>query len=94
MACFSKCLAPKKVSVLQEQAVELLKAMFKNVTINVDIIFSYYSSDDREIIHNEDYPKYISEDNLVDEEVEYEELEDGEEIFDGDIFASVKDRLK
>ena len=87
-------LAPKKVSVLQEQAVELLKAMFKNVTINVDIIFSYYSSDDREIILNEDYPKYISEDNLVDEEVEYEELEDGEEIFDGDIFASVKDRLK
>ena len=56
-------LAPKKVSVLQEQAVELLKAMFKNVTINVDIIFSYYSSDDREIILNEDYPKYISEDN-------------------------------
>ena len=87
-------LAPKKVSVIQEQAYSLIKEMFKNVTVNLDVIFSYYSSVDRYNSYNDDYPRYIGEDNLVDDEVEYEELEDGEEIFDGDIFASVKDRLK
>ena len=88
-------LAPKKVSVLQDQAIEVIKAMFKNVTINVDIIFSYYSSDDFAHEYNNDYPRYISDDNLVEnDDIEYEELDDEEELFDGDIFASVKDRLK
>lgn len=87
-------LAPKKVSVLQDQAADIIKAMFKNVTINIDIVFSYYSSDDFECEYNVDYPRYIGDDNLVDDEIEYEELDEGEEIFDGDIFASVKDRLK
>lgn len=86
-------LAPKKVSVLQEQVSDLIKAMFKNVTINLDIIFSYYSSDDLSICRNEEYPRYISDDNILDD-IEYEDIEDDEEIFDGDIFASVADKLK
>ena len=87
-------LAPKKVSVLQDQASEVIKAAFKNVTINLDIIFSYYSEDDYENSRNDEYPRYIAENNLVDDEFEYEDIDDEEEIFDGDIFASVSDKLK
>lgn len=87
-------LAPKKVSVLQEQVSDLIKAMFKNVTINLDILFSYYSSDDLSTARNNDYPRYISDDNILDDDIEYEDIDDDDEIYDGDIFASVADKLK
>ena len=86
-------MAPKKVLVLQDQMSDLIKAAFANVTINLDIVFSYYSEDDYDFYRNNDYPRYISEDNIVDDEVEYEDVDD-DEIFDGDIFASVKTKLK
>lgn len=87
-------LAPKKVMVLQDQMTELIKAAFKNVTINMDLVFSYYSEDDFDFVRNNDYPRYISDDNLVTDDIEYEDIEDEDDIFDGDIFESVKGSLK
>lgn len=91
---FVNVLAPKKVVVLQDQMADLIKAAFKNVAINIDVVFSYYSEDDYEFTRNNDYPRYISEDNIVDDEIEYEDIDDDDEIYDGDIFAPVKNKLK
>ncbi len=82
--------APLKVAVLQEQMSDLMLNGIGDVAINKTIIFKYYSQDSRVQKLNGAYPRYISEENLVDiEEDEYEEREEGEgedDIFTGDIF--------
>ena len=82
--------APLKVAVLQEQMSDLMLNGIGDVAINKTIIFKYYSQDSRVQKLNGAYPRYISEENLVDiEEEEYEEREEGEgedDIFTGDIF--------
>jgi len=83
--------APLKLSVLQDQASEVIFSGIKGVGIHTTIEFYYYSVDNRVTRLNDDYPRYISEDNSVTvEDAEYnEDLEEGEEedqIFTGDIF--------
>lgn len=83
--------APKKVTVLQEDAAKLIMEMIQGPTINVAVEFYYYSEDNRYEKINEDYPRFITDDNLVDAEDDYEETQyiegDGkDEVFTGDIF--------
>ena len=85
--------APKKVSVLQDHMAELMLHGIGDVAIHVTVEFKYYSEDDRYTKINPDYPRYISEENLVDVDNEYpEDLEEGEnedQIYTGDIFAGL-----
>lgn len=85
--------APKKVSVLQDHMAELMLLGIGDVAIHVTVEFKYYSEDDRYTKINPDYPRYISEENLVDVDNEYpEDLEEGEnedQIYTGDIFAGL-----
>ena len=85
--------APKKVSVLQDHMAELMLHGIGDVAIHVTVEFKYYSEDDRYTKINPDYPRFISEENLVDVDNEYpEDLEEGEEedqIYTGDIFAGL-----
>ena len=85
--------APKKVSVLQDHMAELMLHGIGDVAIHVAVEFKYYSEDDRYTKINPDYPRFISEENLVDVDNEYpEDLEEGEEedqIYTGDIFAGL-----
>lgn len=90
--------APLKVRVLQDQAAKLLLEGIGDVAINVQVIFNYYSQDDRYIKINDQYPRYITEDNLVGLDEEYEgydeEIEEGEEedqLYAGDIFKGLGD---
>ena len=82
--------APKKVMVLQEDAANLIMSMVQGPTINVAVEFYYYSEDNRYEKINEDYPRFITDDNLVDvedyEEAEYVEGDGKDEVFTGDIF--------
>lgn len=68
--------APLKVSVLQEQVAEFIMECIGEMAINKVVEFYYYSQDNRfESIRN-DYPRYITSDNLVDYEDEsYDEDE-------------------
>ena len=89
--------APKKVSVLQDQMAELMMHGIGEVAIHVTVEFTYYSQDDRYQKINDAYPRFLSEENLVDvESDEYpEDLEEGEEenqIFTGDIFEGLNDK--
>ena len=87
--------APKKVAVIQDQVAKLLLESIGDVAINKVVEFYYYSEDNRYCKFNDNYPRFIEADNLVDiEEQEYEDMEEGEgddEIFTGDIFQNFKD---
>ena len=82
--------APKKVTVLQDDAANLIMEMIQGPTINVAVEFYYYSEDNRYEKINEDYPRFITDDNLVDVEdygeAQYIEGEGKDEVFTGDIF--------
>ena len=82
--------APKKVSVLQEDAARLIMNLVKGPTIHVQVVFNYFSQDNFYENLNEDYPRYIENENLVNFDEEYDEnIEEGEgddQIFTGDIF--------
>ena len=88
--------APKKVSVLQEQMSQLMLHGIGEVAIHVTVEFYYYSQDDRYQKINPDYPRFITEENLVDVDEEYDEdREEGEEddqIYTGDIFEGLGDQ--
>lgn len=79
--------APKKVAVLEEEVDKIIANAFKEITINLVVEFLYYAQDSRHVHLNEEYPRFLSEENLVD--VDYEEDYDPEEVFDGDIFDGV-----
>lgn len=85
--------APMKVQVLQDEMANLLTIGLKDVAINIVVEFYYYSQDNRYEKINEDYPRYIGEDNLgeLDIDIDYEDV-DEEEIYDGDAFEGFDDK--
>lgn len=83
--------APMKVSVLQDQVAKYLMKAIGELAIHKVVEFYYYSQDNRYEDINADYPRFITEDNLVNtEDEEYsEDMEEGEEddeIYTDDIF--------
>ena len=83
--------APMKVRVLEDQVAQLILRMVKGPTINVQVVFYYFSEDNFHELINNDYPRYIEDENLVNiaNESYNDDLEEGEEddqIFTGDIF--------
>ncbi|NLB49043.1 MAG: hypothetical protein GX813_04330 [Erysipelotrichia bacterium] len=86
--------APKKVSARQEQVAKLIFKEIGEIAINKTVEFYYYSQGDRYVELNDDYPRFISEANLVKcESAQYEGKSEGEnddEIFTGDIFETLK----
>lgn len=93
-----KVFAPMKVSVLQDQVAALISESIGEVAINKNIEFYYYSQDNRYSYINDDYPLYITKNNIVNEydehdeddfDEEHEELEEGDgegQIYTGNIF--------
>ena len=102
--------APMKVSVLQDQVAKLLLESIGDIAIHKTVEFYYYSQDNRYEKINEEYPRYITEDNVVNvhehdeyDEDDYDECDDEsceehehseDELFTGDIFEGVFDKDK
>ncbi len=84
---------PKKLEVLQDQAIDVILHHVKQIAIHVEILFKYYLQDNHYLYVNEDYPLYMEEKPEVELETDYpEDLEEGEgedEIFTGDIFEGI-----
>lgn len=87
--------APKRSAIVQDDVATFLINAIGDVAIHKTVEFYYYAPENRYQKLNEQYPRYISEDNLVDTEQYYDEnIEEGEEddqIFTGDIFKDIKD---
>ena len=83
--------APMKVHIFQDEMANLLTIGLKEVAINTIVEFTYYSQDNRYESINKDYPRYISESNLsdLDLDISYEEDVDDEDIYDGDVFEEL-----
>jgi len=98
--------APMKVSVLQDQVANFLLASIGDVAINKAVEFYYYSQDNRYEKINEEYPRFITEENVVnvhehdeccDDDCDCEDNDEEpseEEIYTGDIFEGVFDKNK
>ena len=88
--------APKKLEVLQDQVIELLKYHISQIAIHIEIYFRYYSSDHHYLHINKDYPLYMSDTSSLEVEAEGDypdDIEEGEgddEIYTGDIFEGLK----
>ena len=87
--------APLKVSVLQKMMADLLLNGIGEVAIHKTVELYYYSQDNRFQNINENYPRFITEDNLVDVDTDHndEDLEEGEgddQIYTGDVFKDFK----
>ena len=85
--------APKKLEVLQDQAIDVILHHVKQIAIHVEILFKYYLQDNHYLYVNEDYPLYMEEKPEIELETDYpEDLEEGEgedEIYTGDIFEGI-----
>ena len=85
--------APKKLEVLQDQALKIINHHLGEVAIHIETFFNYYSSDHHALHVNPDYPLYLEGQKEIEFETEYsEELEEGEgedEIYTGDIFKGL-----
>lgn len=84
--------APLKVSVLQDEVATYLVKAIGDIAINKVVEFYYYSQDNRYESINQEYPRYITESNVVNSDEEYEddddccEGEEEDEIYTDDIF--------
>ena len=87
---YIEVLAPRKYEDMQEEAADFLLESIGDLAINKTLTFVYYETDARYQKLNNEYPRYIASDNLVDIDDEYDEdMEEGEEadqIYTGDIF--------
>ena len=87
---------PEEWAQYEQKMAELLLHGIGEVAIHKTIQFLFYKQHNRYEKIDESYPRYISEDNLVDiESEEYADLEEGEnedQIYTGDIFAGLGDK--
>ena len=81
--------------MVQDDVATFLMNAIGEVAIHKTVEFYYYNEVNRYQKIHDQYPRYISEDNLVDTEQEYdediEEGEDDDQIYTGDIFEGLKD---
>ena len=87
-----KVFAPHKFEVFQDKIADYLLKTLKNFSINVGVEFYYYEKKDRYEYHNEEYPLYIKSENVVN--VEEDELKEGEELYEGNIFENFQEQLE
>ena len=84
--------APIRTKVVEKQVAHFLLETIGDVAINKIVEFYYYSEENRYCKFNDNYPRFIAADNLVDiDDENYEDMEEGEgedEIFTGDIFQN------
>ena len=85
--------APRKAALVQDEVAKYLLEAIGDVAIHKAIEFYYYNEENRYEKINEEYPSFITEENLVDAEAdyegEYEEGEDDDQVYTGDIFEGI-----
>ena len=102
---YVKVRASYKYELLQDVVAKYLLSELSTYSININLEFEYF--DDRNTYQriNQEYPRFITEENMVsvdngvhapkydelDDEADDESDEDDEEVYTGDIFEGLKD---
>lgn len=84
--------APEQCHILQDKVKKILIEAFKPFTINIEIYFDYYHLHHRQLVINEDYPRYMSNKNSIEIDSDYEDVDDSE-IYTEDVFRDFEERL-
>lgn len=83
--------APIECRAVEKEVAAFLMKMAEPFIIHLTVQFSY--THNREYHHiNEEYPRYITEENEV--LLEEEEYDDDTEIYEGDMFENFEERLR
>ena len=87
--------APKQSALVQDEVATYLIKAIGDIAIHKTVEFYYYIEANRYQEINNDYPRFITEENVIDTEQEYnediEEGEDDDQIYTGDIFEGIND---
>ncbi len=84
--------APERYVVFEKKIAKYILETLKEFAINISIEFYYYELEHHYAYNNEKYPHFLSDDNLVN--VEEETLEEGEELYEGNIFEDFEKKLE
>lgn len=82
---------PQTVKFSEAEVAKILYQGLKEHTIHIHVSFSYYAPDHRHSFVSKDYPRFITESNVV--EAGASTHEPTEEIYTGDIFTGVQEQL-
>ena len=83
--------APRQFEKLEANVAKYLLKTLKQFSINIRVEFFYFDKNHCYEFVNNEYPHFIKEENVVN--VEEGELEEGEEIYDGNIFEEFAPEL-
>lgn len=89
--------APIKAKIMEKDAVKIIREFMKGACIHVAIEFYYYSQDNRYEFIDETHPHFMTEENLVYEDDDYDdESEEGEEeeLYLENMFENFEEKLK
>ena len=84
--------APEQCEKLEDKVANYIIQTLKEFSIHLVVEFSYYHKHHRYEFVNKEYPRYISEENVVN--VEDEEYQEGEEIYDGNMFEGFEEKYE
>lgn len=84
--------APVQYKEIQDKIATYLLETLSNFAIHIAVEFSYYEKSSRYVQNNDEYPLYLTEQNVV--QAEESELEEGEELFEGNIFENFEEKVK
>ncbi len=84
--------APCKFRIFEDKVSKYLIQTLKEFTINLSVEFYYYEDENRHEYVNNEYPRFLKEDNLVN--VEEETLAEGEELCEENMFENFEEKLK
>ncbi len=84
--------APEECEKLEDKVANYLIQTLKEFSIHLVVEFSYYHKHHRYEFVNKEYPRYISEENVVN--VEDEEYQEGDEIYEGNMFEGFEEKYE
>ena len=86
--------APAKFRKLQDVVAKYLLNTMSDITIHCAVEFSYYQEGDRYEKINKDYPRFITDANIVAVDDEAEESDDPDELYEGNVFAELEKKAQ
>lgn len=84
--------APEQCENLEDKVANYIIKTLKEFSIHLVVEFSYYHKHHRYEFVNKEYPRFISEENVVN--VEDEEYQEDEEIYDGNMFEGFEEKYE
>ena len=85
-----KVSAPDKYEQLEEKVATYILRTIVDFAIHARIVFEYFHSHHEHQFVNNNYPRYIKDENLVN----VEESDEDEELYEGNIFEGMEEKLE